>query len=639
MPKAVLIEDLFARRQGRAAQAGRIAAACALVTILSMALGVPEVSLSCYLIFFASKEGQAETVMTAVKLIAAATVGAALGFVFIMLTAGEPMLRILAMAFFMMGGLYLAAASRLGAEAATAAFVFSFVLTLFDLVPVPELITRAVLWLWVVTALPMGVLIVLNLVAGERSTALVSRTIATRLRTAARLLAGEEGARAGALGLLAEGNDECFKRVRLGALLEPLSAELKTRLNAEIAASYRVLALSLASRPAGDPGLAARLVALADQPPRDRLGACEKAGDAGGGADAAASFPRRQVSIPPVAATYSGHPPPAPARAEDGLTRAVRDLIDGLASSHERPQPPLLVPDVKTNPAYIRFALKTSLAAAICYLFYTGLSWPGIHTAFITCFFVALGTTGETVHKMTLRIAGCVIGGAAALASAIWLMPHLVDVGQLALLVGAFSFVAAWVSGGGPRVYYAGWQMALCFFLCVLHSDAPSFDLVVIRDRTLGILFANLVLGVIFLEIWPVSVKDASERALRQSSARLRDIIGRAQAVATEQMEEVFRLIGEERRLASLNRFEPRRWYDQEDIEEAALCAGTHFRLAGEILAAYEEQPGSKDGGPAASAQIDRWLNALSLPTIPAGDLAGVEPAGRSFAREGAGGR
>jgi multidrug resistance protein MdtO len=602
MPKAILKEDLFARRPGRTAQAVRIAAACAIVTVLSMALGVPEAPVSCYLVFFASKEGQAETVFLALTLVAGAAVGIALGFIFIMATAGEPMLRIGAMTLFMIGGLYLAAASRIGPTAATIAFVFSFVMTLFDLVPIPELLTRALLWMWVIVALPMGVLIVVNLVAGERSTALAARTVATRLRTAAKLLGGDEGARAAALGLLAEGNDESFKQVRQGALLERLSPDLRARFNAEIDASYRILALSLASRPAGDPDLAAMLGSLAEQSPRDRVD-----------------------SVPETV------------EAADGLTRAVRDLVSGEARSSERPAAPFLAPDVKTNPQYIRFALKTSLAAMICYLVYTGLNWSGIHTAFITCFYVALGTAGETLHKMALRIAGCIVGGAAALVTAVVLMPHMEDVGQLALLIGAFSLVAAWVAGGGPRISYAGWQMALCFFLCVLHSDAPSFDLVVIRDRTLGILFANLVLGGIFLEIWPVSVKDASLRALRRASERLRDIIGRAQAVATTQMEEVFRLIGEERRVASLSRFELRRWHDQEDIEEAALSADTHFRLAGEILAAFEAQSRAEDASQAISAQIDRWLNALALPTIPAGSLAGGELAGQSFAREGAG--
>ena len=75
MARAVWIEDSFANRPGRAEHAARIAAACAIVTIVSMTFGVPEVPLSCYLIFFASKEGQTETAMTALKLIAAATGG------------------------------------------------------------------------------------------------------------------------------------------------------------------------------------------------------------------------------------------------------------------------------------------------------------------------------------------------------------------------------------------------------------------------------------------------------------------------------------------------------------------------------------------------------------------------------------
>ncbi len=229
--------------------------------------------------------------------------------------------------------------------------------------------------------------------------------------------------------------------MQLGALLEPVSPALKARFNAEIEASYRILALSLASRPGGDPELAAMLAGLAERRPGDRLG---------GGV-------------------------PEPAQAEDGLTRAVRDFVQGAAPSGERPEVPFLARDVKTNPDYIRFALKTSAAAMICYLFYTGLSWPGIHTAFITCFFVALGTAGETLHKMTLRIVGCIVGGAAALATAVWLMPHLQDVGQLALLIGAFSFVAAWVAGGGPRIYYAGgrWRCAFSSACCKARGQAP----------------------------------------------------------------------------------------------------------------------------------------------------------------------
>ena len=46
----------------------------------------------------------------------------------------------------------------------------------------------------------------------------------------------------------------------------------------------------------------------------------------------------------------------------------------------------------------------------LCYLIYSVLSWPGIHTALITVFIVSLTTAAESVEKLTLRIAGCLAG-------------------------------------------------------------------------------------------------------------------------------------------------------------------------------------------------------------------------------------
>src|SRR6478672_3288309 len=82
----------------------------------------------------------------------------------------------------------------------------------------------------------------------------------------------------------------------------------------------------------------------------------------------------------------------------------------------------LFVPDAFTNPAHVHFALKVTFAAMFCYIFYMAIDWSGIHTALITCTFIALESTGATLHKGVLRIGGCVIGGALALFTIVFLM-------------------------------------------------------------------------------------------------------------------------------------------------------------------------------------------------------------------------
>src|ERR1019366_3514167 len=108
----------------------------------------------------------------------------------------------------------------------------------------------------------------------------------------------------------------------------------------------------------------------------------------------------------------------------------------------------------------------------ICYTIYTGLDWFNIHTAMVTCYFVALSSVGETVHKLTLRIVGCLIGAGLGVFAIVVLMPVMTDIGQLALMVGAVAFVAAWIAAGSPRISYTGWQIA--FFLSTLPSFLPA---------------------------------------------------------------------------------------------------------------------------------------------------------------------
>jgi uncharacterized membrane protein YccC len=171
-------------------------------------------------------------------------------------------------------------------------------------------------------------------------------------------------------------------------------------------------------------------------------------------------------------------------------------------SDRDKPKS-LLKPDAFTNPTYIEFALKVTFAAMFCYIFYSAIDWTGIHTAFITCTFIALESTEATLYKGTLRIVGCVIGGALALFTTVFLIPHMETIASLVVVVACVCAIAGWVAAGSERISYAGLQVAFCFFYSVFQGYAPDTDLDNVRNRTVGILFGLIVTGFVFLCIWP----------------------------------------------------------------------------------------------------------------------------------------
>ena len=164
--------------------------------------------------------------------------------------------------------------------------------------------------------------------------------------------------------------------------------------------------------------------------------------------------------------------------------------------------------DLLTNPEYVRHALKTTGAAMFCYALYSLLDWRGIHTCFITCYIVSLGTSAETIEKFVLRIAGCLIGAAAGLAAIVYVIPSLTSIGALLAVVFLVALASAWVAAGSARISYAGFQIAFAFFLCVIQGPSPAFDLTIARDRIVGILLGNLV---VYLILHPPMARERGE--------------------------------------------------------------------------------------------------------------------------------
>jgi uncharacterized membrane protein YccC len=216
-------------------------------------------------------------------------------------------------------------------------------------------------------------------------------------------------------------------------------------------------------------------------------------------------------------------------------------------SSHSPKPKDLFVSDAFTNAAHVHFALKVTLAAMFCYIVYMAIDWSGIHTALITCTFIALETTGATLHKGILRIGGCVIGGALALFTIVFLMPHMVTIASLVVVIACASAIAGWVATGTELISYAGLQIAFAFFYSVFQGYAPDTDLDNVRNRVVGILFGLIVTGLVFRYIWPERTIDRLRAALRAALQQLARLVEnpRPESSIEAAKADAHRLIGE----------------------------------------------------------------------------------------------
>jgi multidrug resistance protein MdtO len=173
-----------------------------------------------------------------------------------------------------------------------------------------------------------------------------------------------------------------------------------------------------------------------------------------------------------------------------------------------------MLPDAFSNPEHLRFALKTTAASMFGYLLYSVLNWPAIHTCLITCYIVSLTTLAESAQKLKLRIVGSLVGAALGYAVMIFVIPSYTSIAALMAIVFLGALASAWIAAGSPRIAYAGFQLAFAFLLCVVQGPAPAFDMVVARDRVIGILIGNLAMFAVSTLFWPVSLKARVEAGI-----------------------------------------------------------------------------------------------------------------------------
>lgn len=466
---------------GRWEQSWRIALLCALMTLVAMTYGIPEAAISCYVIFFVMKSDAAESSVLAIALVILVSLVVLLlvGLVNFTIDSAAARLAVLIGSSFTL--LFLQSASALGPLGGIIALVIAFVLTLLPMVPIGEIATRALLYAWLMTAAPMAIVIGMNIVVGRRPKDVLIHEIADRLDLAAdRLL--QQVPISEVRKSLASGVSAQQKRIKWLKVFHLVPTSTREWLDAAVLQSYRLLLAVLA------------LSIQHDNPQNTELAqACRLAAQ------------RIRQSKRPVLFSFTQ---------EYEANTAEHEIMTALLSLASEEKPPVIpaekssffAEDAFTNPMYQHFAIKATAAAVLCYVIYSVADWDGIHTAMITCYVGALGSTGETVNKLFLRIVGCLIGAALGVVLIVFFMPHMTSVGALMIAVFLVCLLAAWVSLGSERISYAGIQIAFAFLLISLQGFGPDVDLEVARDRVIGILLGNVVMYLIFTHIWAKSV-------------------------------------------------------------------------------------------------------------------------------------
>ncbi|WP_419728942.1 FUSC family protein [Lichenicola sp.] len=587
-----------------------------LVTItLSEIFRIPEAALSAYVVLFVSRGEAASTVMTAVIVCIAVVLALLLTIALFGLSLAEPALRIPLVALATFVAMFLSRTSSLGAAFFGAGFIIAYALTLGDQVvqlslmpgettnaaqfalpelafmPPEEALVHFLLWIGLVVSMPIALVIGLNLLTGRDPGLLLRTQLGERLAMAARLCRGESGAEAGMGALAAQGIDGLLGLDHLSGLLHR-HRRPEADMHALIREIDRLGLVLLAW---------ARLAGAS--PPRAPLSEaaafCDAAGQAVRTGTTPGTLAQGEVAVP------DPHDVPGARPLARELARTLAALRTALTTTRAATRAPgaaasprrLLAPDAFSNPAYPRFAFKVTLAVMACYAIETLTDWPAIHTCMITCFFVSLDTVGETVHKAALRITGCLIGGALGIGTILLLMPLMTDLGSLLLVLAVVTFIAGWVATGSDRISYAGWQIALAFYLTVLQGFGPTLDMQTARDRIIGILLGNVVVFVVFTTIWPVRVAGVVRanlaKAVGQFAGLMQPVssVGHATPAGSEAWHGISQAIGKANGLLVNDAYETRRPPAPHPIDAATLARVHALVVPSAVILALASDP------------------------------------------------
>ncbi len=205
------------------------------------------------------------------------------------------------------------------------------------------------------------------------------------------------------------------------------------------------------------------------------------------------------------------------------------------------------VADALRNTEHFRFAVRGTLSALLCYLFYMSTGWMGLVSSTLTCTLTARPLTGGGRQRQTLRFAGFIIGaGVIGLGTEVFILPQLNTLAEFALLFASVVWIGSWIATSGPRIAFVGFQIVLSYSLVNLNRFTINTSLVPARDAVLGIVLGIVAMWLIFDHLW-AQTSSASVRSLLLMTLRS---VANFKAISAETSQEAnLRLTAESSRI------------------------------------------------------------------------------------------
>jgi multidrug resistance protein MdtO len=161
-----------------------------------------------------------------------------------------------------------------------------------------------------------------------------------------------------------------------------------------------------------------------------------------------------------------------------------------------------IVHALRQNEHY-KFAIRGTLSALLCYVFYMSTGWTGLGASIITCTLTARRFTGASRHRQSLRFAGFILGaGVIGLGTEALILPGVDSLVQYAILFASVVALGSWIATSGPRIAYAGFQIVLAYNLVNLNRFTINTSLVPSRDAILGIILGVVAMWLVFDHLW-----------------------------------------------------------------------------------------------------------------------------------------